>query len=176
MGIRLAGKLFSGEINMRNFCLFATVVFVFFMTAAPVIKILSKPLIPQPGAPRLDYTPGIQSGHKQEAIKNNDTSPPKYTYESANLSCGRCSNITTAGPTVFPVIAPITNINQNNPQQQYNHKDCTYNNHHGCYYTYHYYLTNKQGEWRLAADGKYWWHPTPPNYYFDSCKNNTSNK
>ena len=164
---------------MRNFCLFATVVLVFFMTAAPVIKILSKPFIPQPGAPKLDYIPGIKSEQKQETITNNNTLSPKYTYGSTNSSSDYCSNITTVGSTVFPVIPPITNINPNNSQWQYNHKYCSHNNHHGYYYTYHYYYpTHKPGEWRLAADGKYWWYPTPPNYYFDSCKNknNTSNK
>lgn len=148
----------------------AITVLYFLLTAAPVFKTLPKPFIPQPGAIRLDYTTGIKPEQKQELIINNDNTSIKHTDEATNSPCSYCcSNYTTIWPTIFPIIAPAANIIPNSTQQQ--DKDKNQHNH-TIYHNGYYYPKYNHGEWRLAADGKYWWHPTPPVYSYGSCKNN----
>lgn len=144
----------------------------FLLTAAPVFKTLPKPLIPQPGALKLSYTPGMASEQKQElVIINNDNTSIKHADEATNSPCSCCSNTTTTWPTMFPIIAPAANIIPNSTQQQDNGQDKD-KYRHTKYHSGYYYPKYNHGEWRLAADGKYWWYPTLPVYSYGSCKNN----
>lgn len=131
----------SSFINsfIRKCVILLFLIFCFFFNAAPIYKKLAKPLIQQPGAEKLTEFAGLKSEDKADLMRK---------ISSSN-----------------------TQTEQIELAQQHKHKN-TYNYYDDYSYRYHYYnnyYSNKyyrqepncQGEWRLAADGKYWWHPAP---------------
>lgn len=153
---------------MNKIGLLVIIVLCFFITAAPVSRTLSKPLIPQSGALKLDYSAGTMLEQKQETVTSKNLSSSPDTSQAISVSlCSYCSNISTMGPNLFPVITPITNITQTDSQQRYK------NHHHGYCYTSHEFPSYGHGEWLLAADGRYWWYPVPHiynNFYLHAYK------